>query len=45
MIIPVAAFLGPVIGSYSRVLIHPFSLRPTAEALTVEMVGWETWNA
>jgi hypothetical protein len=54
LIIPTAIFLGPVTGSYSRVLTP---LRPTAEVLTGifsaasqrgmegEMVGWGTWSA
>ncbi len=46
MIIPVAAFPGPVIGSNSpRGLIHPFFLSPAAEAMAVEIVGGKTWNA
>jgi hypothetical protein len=34
LILPAAAFVGPVIGGYSSVLTHRFYLHPSAEALT-----------
>ena len=47
MIVPVAAFMGPVIGSYWYVLVPRLSRRGRAEALAglPEIVEVGTWSA